>query len=181
MSKHVLFIQGGGEEGFKADATLVASLQTALGGSYQVHYPRLTSDETQPDFGWPQQIEKEIRAMPDPVWLVGHSLGASMLLKCLTERPLHKKITGLFLLATPFWSGEEAWQQGLALQEDFPDHLPKQVPIFLYHCRDDEEVSFEHLSIYAQKLPQATVRALAQGGHPFQHALALVTHDVKSV
>jgi len=31
MSKQVLFIQGGGDDGYEADKALVASLQTALG------------------------------------------------------------------------------------------------------------------------------------------------------
>jgi hypothetical protein len=36
MIKQVLFIQGGGNDGYKADAKLVASLQIALGKEYEI-------------------------------------------------------------------------------------------------------------------------------------------------
>ncbi len=37
MKKEVLFIQGGGEKGYEADAKLAASLEQALGEDYIVH------------------------------------------------------------------------------------------------------------------------------------------------
>jgi len=39
MKKNVLFIQGGGEKGYEADAKLAASLQRELGEAYHVNYP----------------------------------------------------------------------------------------------------------------------------------------------
>ena len=179
--RNVLFIQGGGaDEGHKADAKLVASLRKALGNTYTVHFP-LLPDESSPDFGRIKQIGREISLIEDEIILVGHSLGASMLLKYLSENEVPRKIAGIFLISTPFWSGSEDWQQGLKLHENFPDKLPKNVPIFLYHCRDDEEVPFDHLSVYAQKLPEATVREIESGGHQLNNDLSLVANDIKSL
>jgi uncharacterized protein len=181
MNKHVLFIQGGGgKEDHEADAKLVTSLREALGKAYTVHYP-LLPNESSPDFGRRKQIGKEISLIKGEIIFVGHSLGASMLLKYFSENDVKKNIAGMFLIATPFWSGDEDWQQALKLQEDFPDTLPENVPIFLYHCRDDEEVPFEHLSLYAQKLPQATVREIASGGHQLNNNLSLVAKDIRSL
>jgi len=181
MNQHVLFIQGGGgKEDYEADAKLVTSLREALGKTYTVHYPRL-STESSPDFGRRKQIGKEISLINGKIILVGHSLGASMLLKYFSENEVKKKIAGFFLISTPFWSGDEDWKQDLKLNEDFPDKLPKNVPIFLYHCRDDEEVPFEHLSVYARKLPQATVREIPNGGHQLNNNLSLVANDIKTL
>ena len=181
MNQHVLFIQGGGgKKDYEADAKLVTSLREALGKSYMVHYPRLPN-ESSPDFGRRKQIGKEISLIDGRIILVGHSLGASMLLKYFSENEVKKKIAGIFLISTPFWSGDEDWKEGLKLREDFPDTLPKNVPIFLYHCRDDEEVPFEQLSIYARKLPQATVREIASGGHQLDNNLSLVANDIKTL
>lgn len=181
MNKQVLFIQGGsGEEDHAADAKLVASLQQRLGESYLVHYPLLPNDSS-PDFGRKKQIGKEISAIKGEIILAGHSLGASMLLKYLSESPVQKKIAGIFLISTPFWSGDEDWKQGLKLQADFADKLPKDVPIFLYHCRDDEEVPFDHLRLYAQNLPKATVREVTSGGHHLNNDLSRVAEDIKSL
>jgi predicted alpha/beta hydrolase family esterase len=55
-----------------------------------------------PDLGRRKQISHEISASEDNAILVGHSLGASMLLACLSEIKIRNKIAGIFLLASPF-------------------------------------------------------------------------------
>jgi predicted alpha/beta hydrolase family esterase len=131
--------------------------------------------------GEKKQIDKEISSINGDLILAGHSLGASMLLKYLSESRVQKKIAGIFLISTPFWSGEEDWKQDFKLQENFAGKLPEDVPVFLYHCRDDEEVPFAHLGLYAQNLPQATVREIASGGHQLNNDLSLVAKDIKSL
>lgn len=181
MKKHILFIQGGGgEEDHATDAKLVVSLQDILGEVYVVHYPLLLN-ESEPDFGRLKQIGKEISLIKGEIILVGHSLGASMLLKYLSEIPIQKKIAGIFLIATPFWKGEEDWKQGLKLQKDFAIKLPKNIPIFLYHSKDDQEVPFDNLEHYAQNLPQANVRKISGGGHQLNDDLSIVAKDIKSL
>jgi uncharacterized protein len=181
MNKQVLFIQGGGgDEDYDADARLVDSLRKGLGSAYVVYYPHLANDST-PDFGRIRQIGEEISLIKGEVILVGHSLGASMLLKYLSETKPVKEVAGLFLISTPFWSGDEEWVQPLKLRNDFPAKLPKNIPVFLYHCRDDEEVPFDHLSIFAQKLPQATIREIETGGHQVNNDLSLVANDIKGL
>lgn len=181
MNKHILFIQGGGEEGYEADTELVTSLQKALGKEYAINYPEIKSDESAPDFGWTQQIGKKISETKSDIILVGHSFGASMILKYLSENSVNKKIAGIFLIATPFWNGNDDWQIGLKLQENFADKLPDEFPIFFYHCKDDEEIPFSHLDHYKQKLTQATFRQIKKGGHQLNNDLTLVANDIKSL
>ena len=181
MGKRIIFIQGGGEGGYTADTGLVASLRAALGETYEVRYPQMHTDETLPDFGWPGQIGKEISGVNGEVILVGHSLGASMLLKFLSENEIPKKIDGVFLISTPFWSGNEDWVQGLRLQGDFAARLSKDVPLFFYHCRDDEGIPLAHLDLYRQKLPRAIFREIPTGGHQLNNDLTIVAGDIKSL
>ena len=181
MKKHVIFIQGGGEEGYEADAKLVASLRTALGKKYNVDYPQMPSVESLPDFGWLERIGEEISLTNDKIILVGHSLGASMLLKYLSESQVQKIITGIFLIATPFWSGDENWKQGLKLHKDFAVKIPKSTPIFLYQCKDDKVVPFDHLEFYKKNLPQAIFRIIKSGGHQLNNDLSLIAKDIKSL
>lgn len=179
--KEVLFIQGAGEKGYDVDAKLAASLRGELGQAYDVRYPKIPADMASGDFGWPKRIGKEISAFKDEVTLVAHSLGASMLLKYLSENKIGKQIAGIFLIATPYWSGEEGWVQGLKLQADFASRLPKDIPIFFYHCRDDEEVSFDHLALYKKNIPWATFRTIREGGHQLNNDLSRVARDMKSL
>ncbi|GAB3553902.1 alpha/beta hydrolase [Spirosoma fluminis] len=181
ISKHILFIQGGGsEEDYEADAALVDSLRGILGEAYTIYYPIL-SNEPVPDLGRLEQIGKEVSGIEGKPILVGHSLGASMLLKYASENKVSKKSAGIFLIATPFWSGDEDWKEGFKLQKNFADRLPKDVPVFFYHCRDDDEVPFAHLAIYRQKLPWANFRELSGGGHQLGNDLTIVANDIKSL
>jgi predicted alpha/beta hydrolase family esterase len=179
MSKNLIFFHGGGsQEDYEADAKLVASLKQKLGAGYAVHYPLLPNNGT-PDLGRRQQIEHEISLSEDNVILVGHSLGASMLLACLSEIKIRKKIAGIFLLATPFWTGSEEWVKPFKLQRDFAKQLNTKTPSFFYHCRDDEEVPFSQLSLYKEQLPWASFCEISEGGHQFNNDLTIVAKDIR--
>ena len=150
----VLLVQGGGAGAYDEDAELVVSLRRALGSSYTVHYPRMP-DENAPDYAaWKARL-LEVSAFDGEV-LVGHSVGASVLLLAVAEEK--PEVAGLFLLAPPYW-GEAGWEiDGLAPPETFTSSLPPHLPLFLYGCRDDEVVPSAHTGRYAAALPGATVR-----------------------
>lgn len=112
---------------------------------------------------WARRIAKLISSALNPV-LVGHSFGASVLLKYLAEVESRPPFAGLFLVATPFWGPQFP---EFALPLDFGTRLRTVAPLYLYHSRDDAEVPFEHLERYKRTLPQATVRALDGRGHEF--------------
>lgn len=183
MSKNVLFIHGAGDGGYEADKLLATSLRKELTPAYKVHFPKMSQDETESFFGWdwPKQIGEEISSIKGEIILVGHSLGASMLLKYLSENNIKKRIAGVFLAAPPFWGGDEDWVQPLKLREDFHANLPNDVPIFFYQCKDDEDVPFSHFNRYKQYLHGATFREIGSGGHQFDNDLAIVAADIKSL
>lgn len=181
MRKQILFIHGGGKDGYEVDTKMVVALQEALGEGYQVINPQMQTDESAPDFGWLKQIGEEIDKLPNGAFLAAHSLGASFLLKYLSENKISKTIAGIFLIATPFWSGREDWVQGLKLQQDFAQNLLQNSPIFFYHCRDDKEIPFDHLEHYKQKIPWAILREFETGGHQLFNKLDLVAEDIISL
>jgi uncharacterized protein len=177
-ARQVLFVHGAGGEAFEEDAALVRSLRGALGPDFGVEYPEMPAADA-PEFEkWRGHISHELSAVDGGVILVGHSLGASVLLKFLSEERVEKSIAGVFLLATPYWEAVDWKVAEFALREDFPQALPKDVPIFLYHSRDDEVVPFAHLALYAGWLPQATVREVEDRGHQFGDDLSEVAEDI---
>jgi predicted alpha/beta hydrolase family esterase len=185
MPKQVLFLQGGGDDAYAADAALAASLRQQLGDTYTVHYPAM-ADEGNPTYeNWKQGIEDTLASIDGPVILVGHSLGSSMALKYFAETTVQQEFAGIFLLATPYWGGDDGWRydgyEELVLPEDLADKLPTGAPVFLYHCRDDAVVPFAHLALYEALLPQASVRQPETGGHQFDDNLALVARDIQAI
>jgi uncharacterized protein len=183
MKKQVLFIHGAGEGAYEADKKLATSLQHSLGSEYDVHYSALPDEGNAPYEQCKHQIEKDLGRMSKPVILVGHSVGASTIMKWLSEEG-EKPIAGIFLIATPFWGGN-GWRydgyKEIELPKGFAARLPKDAPLFLYHSRDDEVVPFEHLALYAEQLPQATVREFDGRGHQFNNDLSEVAADIKGV
>jgi predicted alpha/beta hydrolase family esterase len=115
---------------------------------------------------WARRIEELLAGADSPI-LVGHSFGASVLLKYLVETARRPRLAGLFLIATPFW-GTDFPQ--FALPSNFGARLRDVSPLYLYHSRDDPEVPFEHLERYRRALPQAVVRVLDGRGHEFNQA-----------
>ncbi|MCF2489251.1 alpha/beta hydrolase [Dyadobacter sp. CY347] len=180
MANQVIFFHGGGSrEDFQADQKLVESLENALGPDYVVHYPFLPNDGT-PDLGRRRQISQAILGSEEGVILVAHSLGASMLLASLSEFEIKHQIAGIFLIATPFWEGSEDWVEPFKLRPDFAEKLDQKVPLFFYHCRDDEEVPFAQFGKYKQQLPWATFREIPSGGHQLNNGLSIIADDIRS-
>jgi predicted alpha/beta hydrolase family esterase len=181
MTKHILFIHGGGGEGvYEIDGLLVSSLQNALGADYEVRYPKMPLEESAGYAEWKAQIAAELSALDDKVILIAHSVGGAILLKYLMEEPVEIPIAGLFLLATPFFGGDGIWQDAqMTLPPDFALLLPPIPRIFLYHSRDDEVVPFAHLALYAAKLPKAILREFDGRGHQFGNNLTEVAEDIR--
>ena len=180
IKQHVLFIHGAGVGAFDEDGLLVASLHNALGPAYAVRYPKMPEEDSATYADWKALIERALAPLDDQVILVGHSVGASVLVKYLAEEQLHKPIIALFLLATPYWGADEFWTWDEArLAEDVAAKLASIPRISLYHSRDDEVVPFEHLVLYTAKLPQATVRELDGRGHQFGNDLTDVAEAIR--
>ena len=178
VKKRVLFIQGAGEGAYEEDEKLAASLQGALGAEYQVVYPQMPNEESPEDEAWIAQISKELAWVDDHVILVGHSVGGAVLLKYLLKECVNQPVAGVFLISIPFWGPEDEEDGAYTLREGFASQLPKGVPIFLYHSRDDQWVPFAHLEMYADRIPQATVREFDGQGHQFNNDLSEVAADI---
>lgn len=179
--KQVLFIQGAGEGAYEEDEKLAASLQDVLGTEYHVMYPRMPNEESPEDRAWTSQISRELALLDGKVILVGHSAGGAVLLKYLLKENVGKSIAGIFLISIPYWGPEDDEDNEYTLHEGFASQLPNGLPIFLYHSRDDEWVPFAHLAMYAEKLPQATIREFDGRGHQFNNDLSEVAADIKSL
>ena len=180
MKRQVLFVHGGGgQEAYEEDEKLAANLQDVLGDAYAVRYPKMPDSHEYE--AWREQIARELAALGWEVVLVGHSLGASILLKYLSEEELEKPVAGIFLIAPPYWGAEDWEVSEYALQDDFASKLPGELPVFIYHSCDDEVVPFAHLELYTERLDQATARAFDGRGHQFNDDISEVAQDIKGL
>jgi predicted alpha/beta hydrolase family esterase len=182
-SRHVLFVQGGGAGTHDAwDNKLVASLREALGPGYTIRYPRMP-DEANPDAAkWKEAVAHELTRIGEGVILVGHSVGAAILLDYLGHRKRDRRVAGVFLIAVPY-IGEGGWPsedlrptRELALNID-----DEATPLFLYQGTQDDIVPVSHIAMLAKALPRALVRRLEGRNHQLDDDLSEVAHDIRQL
>lgn len=177
-ARQILFIHGAGDETFILDQKQVDSLNSGLNGEYEIIYPHMPNADDPKYAEWKERVISELNSMDDNVILVGHSLGGSVLMKVLAEEKVEKSISGLFLIATPYWGAN---MQQFALYDNFADHLPKGLLIYLYHSQDDNFVPVSHMTKYSEKLPNAITRALDGRGHQLGNDLTEVAADISKL
>jgi uncharacterized protein len=165
MPKAVLLAHSAGPQGpGEGSDPFVRRLREELGDGYEVRFPKMPGVGEPHYAPWRDRLSAELAELEGPVIVVGHSLGASVALKCISEGVPVDRVAGLVLAETPYW-GASGWEREWALPEDWPTEETRLPPTFLFHSRDDEEIPFAHLDLYAKRLPDAEVRALDGTGH----------------
>ena len=179
--KDVLFIHSAGPQGYRQGSYyLLSYLEKVLGDGYHIVRPQMP-DPNYPNYElWSKKLGESIRSLHQPAILVGHSLGGSVLLKYLAEQHVPAKVSGLFVVAAPYW-GTANWEvDEFMLPENFASVLGGQ-SIFFYHSQDDEAVPLKHMLYYAHELPLAAVRELKHRGHLFSSGLPELIKDIEGL
>lgn len=179
----MLFIHSAGtQDAHQGSSNLFAYLKDSLGDEYNLLYPKMPHPENPEYKLWETQLEKEFAALDDEVFLIGHSLGDSVLLKYLSEKTINHIISGLFMIAAPYWGKDDDWQENAyILPKNFATKLPVISHIFLYHSRHDEVVPSKHLEYYKQKLPKAHTHIFDDDEHYFNNGLPKLIDDIKAL
>jgi predicted alpha/beta hydrolase family esterase len=179
MKKPILFVQGGGEGAWQVDAELVASLEKELGSDYPIRYPRMPNEDDPDAEAWKPRLAAELAALGDGAIVVAHSVGGAILVDFLAEAERETKIAGIFLIAAPF-VGKGGWESSdLPARREIGASPLKDMPVYLYHGRDDEIAPFGHVELYAKALPRAVVRRLDGRDHQLDGDLAVVARDIR--
>ncbi|WP_079474986.1 alpha/beta hydrolase [Marinococcus halophilus] len=183
MKKHALFIHSAGPQGpDQGSSGLSFYLQKELSKDVHFFHPSMPAPENPQYVLWKKQISLALPRLSGEVLLIGHSLGGSALLKYLSEESLSCTVSGLFIIASPFWGRSPEWQlENFTLHADFEKALPALPYIFLYHSFRDNVVPFSHHQAYARKLPQSIQRILPGEDHLFSKGLPILMKDVRSL
>jgi predicted alpha/beta hydrolase family esterase len=182
VSRRVLFVQGGGAGTHDDwDDKLVGSLRRELGDGYEVRYPRMPAEDD-PSYGtWGPAIRREVAGLADGAVVVGHSIGGTLLVTALAERPPEPDLAAIMLVAAPFvgsggWPGEE-----FELPPDLGVRLPPGAEVHVFHGLDDETAPPSHAELYARAIPQAQLHLLAGRDHQLNDDLSDVATAIRRV
>jgi len=180
-SPTLLFIQGAGDMwASDGSGVLLNYLREQLGDEMTIFGPEMPDAAIGPTYAkWSAQIAKLVGSIDSPLVLVGHSVGASVILKWLAETKAPGNLVALYLASTPWWGADGWGYDEFGLPDGFEKRLPG-MPIFLYHSSEDPHVPIEHLRIYERHLPSAHVRVIPGAEHSFTNGLPELVEDVRA-
>lgn len=183
IKQAVLFAHSGGKQSKPGEGSydLVTYLKKELGKDFDISFPIIEKPEAPTYAMWKKMFKEHFKKIRTPLILIGHSLGASTLLKYLSEEKPHVSIAGIFLVSTPHW-GEKNWEfDDFKLSRNFASALNNIPKIYLYQSVKDPTVPFEHLKFYKKAFPSATIRALPGTDHVFAKGLPQLVNDIKKL
>lgn len=178
----ILVVQGGGADVHDQwDHQLVASLEAALGPTYEIRYPRMP-DEADPHFvAWQSALQHELASLRDRAILVGHSIGGTILLHALAACAPPHPVQALVLIAPPF-VGNGGWPSDeMTSPADWGDTPLQGIPVYLFHGLADETAPPAHADLYAQALPWAQVTRLPGRDHQLNNDLTEIAQLIRSL
>jgi predicted alpha/beta hydrolase family esterase len=176
----VLLVQGASKGAHAYDAKLAASLASQLGATYKVHFPRMPREEEPEYAAWAQALSNELAGLTTArLVLVGHSLGASFLLRYLALNDVAPELLGVFLVAAPF-IGEGGWR-GTDFSLPATSERLNHLRLSFFQGDADETVPAEHLALYEEVFPQALVRRLAGRDHQLNDNLAEIAAEIRGL
>lgn len=163
----LLFVHGAG--GQVEDRALADALGAAVAA--EVDMPLLPDDDMSYE-GWAVPVRQALARAGRGDLVVGHSFGASVLLRVLGEEGTVLPSRAV-LLAMPDWT-PDGWDVA-----DYAFLAPEPaVPLSLHHCRDDEIVPHVHLELHARRLPSAATHLHGRGGHQFEGLSGVIARDL---
>ncbi len=179
MPSQILFIQGAGPQVHDQwDAKLVESLRAELGDDYVVSYPRMPNEAEPRYVSWKAALRAEFDRLDDGAILIGHSVGATVLLHTLTDDAPPFQPGALILIAPPF-IGEGGWDSGdIRPREQFD--VPEGLSVRLYHGTADATVPFAHSALYAKAIAGVQVIPLPGRDHQLGNDLSEVAHGIRA-
>jgi predicted alpha/beta hydrolase family esterase len=182
LTRQLVFVQGGGKGTHDEwDNQLVDSLRRELGEKYEILYPRMPREEDPQYAPWRKALEAVLEKLRPPAILVAHSVGATVLLKALSEGTPAPKLDGIFLIAPPF-VGEGGWSvDDLQFPRALGASLPRGVPIHFFHGLNDQDVPPSHLDLYARAVPEAHVHRLPGRDHQLNSNLKEVAAAISTL
>jgi pimeloyl-ACP methyl ester carboxylesterase len=123
-------------------------------------------DEDDPDYErWRRELEGEFEALEDGALVVGHSLGATILVRMLLQHPPERAFGAIILIAPPY-VGDGDWPSAeFEFPADLGARLPDGVPVHIFQGLDDEIVPPSHADAYDRAIPQARLHRLPGRDH----------------
>ncbi|MEQ8337642.1 MAG: alpha/beta fold hydrolase [Cyclobacteriaceae bacterium] len=156
MNAEIIYIHGAGIQGPKSESRLLLKdLMREVDDGLEIHAPEMPNPMNPDCVAWMDVLDATIHKLDGRIILIGHSLGASVILKYLTERAVEINIESVLLMGTPFWGNSNWKSNDFRLDLNHLERLSAFDSIHFFHGVDDDVVPASHLDDYLQLIPHA--------------------------
>ncbi|HMI04097.1 MAG TPA: alpha/beta hydrolase [Pedobacter sp.] len=181
MNYEILFIQGAGEVTRAEEQVIADALKTELGDDFAILLPTI-KDADQPTYlAWENALITNLNSLPGKVILLGHSFGASVILKHFSREPVPDKVIGMILFGVPYWKDQNWDVSEYEIEDDFLANLSKLDNIYFYHSTDDEVIPYEQFKSYQKLIPKAHWKVLSGMNHSYHGAIPDMIQDIQDL
>lgn len=181
MSYEILLIQGAGEVTRAEEQEILDALNAKLGDDFNMLLPAIKDADNPTYAAWETALVTNLNSLSGKVILLGHSFGASVILKHFSKEPVPDKVIGMILFGVPYWK-EQNWDVSeYEIEEDCLVNLSKLENIYFYHSTDDEVIPDQQFKSYQKLIPKAHWRVLSGVDHSYHGAIPNMVADIREL
>jgi predicted alpha/beta hydrolase family esterase len=181
MGYEILFIQGAGDVTTAQEQVIVDALRINLGDGFTIIYPPMPDADHPAYLAWEAVLTKHLRRPSGKVILLGHSLGASIILKHFSREPVPAKVIGMILFGVPYWKHQHWDVSEYEIADNFLGNLSTLENIYFYHSMDDEVIPDQQFKSYQKLIPNAHWRVFSGMDHSYHGAIPDMIKDIQDL
>ncbi|AOM80013.1 alpha/beta hydrolase [Pedobacter steynii] len=181
MSYEILLIQGAGLVTTEEEQIIVDALRAELGEGFNIIYPPIPDADNPSYESWDGVLMAGLKELSGKVILLGHSLGASVILKHFSREPVPDNVIGMILFGAPYWKDQNWDVSEYVIEDDFLGNLSKLDNVHFYYSTADEVIPKHHFETYQKLMPQAHYRLLSGMDHSYHKAIPNMIQDIRDL
>lgn len=170
MMKHIVFVHSAGVQSVTSGSNpLIRKTKEQIEPMnwHASEYPR---DAGQIYDNWVKVLIKSLGEVPvdEPVILVGHSFGGTVITKYLTENQVAHNIEKVIMIGSPFFGCDEKFNDP---QNIITGELKVAVSLYHIQSKDDDRVSISHQDCWKEAFPEIQLITEESGLHEFHDGI----------
>ncbi|MCE4955960.1 lipase/acyltransferase domain-containing protein [Macrococcoides caseolyticum] len=168
--KHIVFVHSAGVQSVTSGSNPLIRVTKERVPEYHWHTSDYPRDAGQIYDNWVKVFIKSLEEVPvsEPVILIGHSFGGTVITKYLTENQVDHTIEKVIMIGAPFFGCDEKFSD---TQNMITGALKVAVPLYHIQSIDDDRVDINHQTCWKEAFPEIQLITEQQGKHEFHDGI----------
>lgn len=148
---------------------------------YEIINPAMPNKHFASYIEWKIMFEKTFPYLKDDIILLGHSQGATFIVKYLEENIFPKKIKKIILLAWAFKDSDLELLWDFNFDKKLQNFKKYENKIIFFHSKDDPVVSYNDLSDFKTLFPLSKYNIFENKGHFLWEDFIELINEIKKI